>query len=262
MFSDGRPDAVVPTGMWSAYYTVPPEDGDTDDATWCHYPGGRSVMTRRDRPDCRRVYLAYSGKDESILRRLKHGTLAEQKEAWADVFRPDQLDAHGIKRYLDGLHSAQADDFYSVEFAQVKLDSWSEGRITLVGDAGYCPAPLTGMGTSLALTGAYVLAGEIARACGKARDEGGSPWDAIPTALAAYENTLRPFVTYVQNVPTKRIVSILTPQSAWAIALLRWILWFVTVSRLDVVAGRFGSDDRGSWQLPDYPELVVPKEEE
>ncbi|KAK3902383.1 hypothetical protein C8A05DRAFT_44176 [Staphylotrichum tortipilum] len=262
MFTDGRPDGVVPVGMWTSYYTIPPEEGDTDDATWCHYPGGRFVMTRRDRPDCRRVYLAYSGKDESILRRLKHGTLAEQKEAWADVFRPDQMDAHGIKRYLDGLHSAHAEDFYSVEFAQVKLDSWSSGRATLVGDAGYCPAPLTGMGTSLALAGAYVLAGEIARGCGKVREEGQNPWDAIPAALAAYEKTLRPFVTDVQNVPTKRIVSILTPQSNWAISLLRWILWFVTATKIDQLAGRFGSDDRGGWQLPDYPELVVPKEEE
>ena len=36
-----------------------------------------------------------------------------------------------------------------------------EGRVTLAGDAGYCASPLSGMGTSLALVGAYVLAGEL-----------------------------------------------------------------------------------------------------
>ena len=36
-----------------------------------------------------------------------------------------------------------------------------QGRVTLVGDAGYCPSPLSGQGTSLALVGAYVLAGEL-----------------------------------------------------------------------------------------------------
>ena len=41
------------------------------------------------------------------------------------------------------------------------MDSWSRGRVTLCGDAGYCASPLCGMGTSLALVGAYLLAGEL-----------------------------------------------------------------------------------------------------
>ena len=40
------------------------------------------------------------------------------------------------------------------------METWSEGRVTC-GDAGYCASPLSGMGTSLALVGAYVLAGEL-----------------------------------------------------------------------------------------------------
>ncbi|KAG7284712.1 hypothetical protein NEMBOFW57_009321 [Staphylotrichum longicolle] len=261
MFTDGREDKVVPVGMWNAYYTVPPAEGDTDDATWTHYPGRRYIMTRRDRPDCRRVYLGYGGDDAEILRRFKHGTLEEQKQAWRDVFSPDMLDAPQVRRFLDGLDSPEADDFYSVEFAQVKLDNWSEGRVTLLGDAGYCPAPITGMGTSLALAGAYVLAGEIARACGKqAQEERVNPWDNIPAALAAYETTLRPFVQFVQDVPIQRIVGLMLPQSAWAIGLLHWVIWLCAVLRLDKLYARFGSDDRGPWKLPHYPELTPPKQ--
>jgi 2-polyprenyl-6-methoxyphenol hydroxylase-like FAD-dependent oxidoreductase len=55
----------------------------------------------------------------------------------------------------------QADDFYFDSFAQVQMDSWSSGRVTLCGDAGYCASPLRGMGTGLALVGAYILAGEL-----------------------------------------------------------------------------------------------------
>lgn len=44
---------------------------------------------------------------------------------------------------------------------QLRLDSWSRGRGTLVGDAGCCPGPAVGGGTSLAVLGAYVLAGEL-----------------------------------------------------------------------------------------------------
>ena len=41
------------------------------------------------------------------------------------------------------------------------MDHWSIGRVALVGDAGYCCSPLSGQGTSVALLGAYILAGEL-----------------------------------------------------------------------------------------------------
>uniref|UniRef100_A0AAU2UX62 FAD-dependent monooxygenase n=1 Tax=Streptomyces sp. NBC_00003 TaxID=2903608 RepID=A0AAU2UX62_9ACTN len=55
-----------------------------------------------------------------------------------------------------------APDFYFDSMSQVRLDHWSNGRVGLVGDAGYCPSPRSGQGTSIALVGAYVLAGELA----------------------------------------------------------------------------------------------------
>lgn len=53
------------------------------------------------------------------------------------------------------------DDFYFDTLMQVKMKSWTKGRIALVGDSGYSPSPLSGQGTSLALVGAYLLAGEL-----------------------------------------------------------------------------------------------------
>ncbi|KAB8190698.1 FAD-dependent oxidoreductase [Nonomuraea phyllanthi] len=55
-----------------------------------------------------------------------------------------------------------AEDFYFDSVTQIHMDRWSKGRVVLVGDAGYCASPASGQGTSLALVGAYVLAGELA----------------------------------------------------------------------------------------------------
>ncbi|HYQ63812.1 FAD-dependent monooxygenase [Actinophytocola sp.] len=56
--------------------------------------------------------------------------------------------------------------FYFDEITQLRMDTWSRGRVTLVGDAGFCPGPAVGGSTSLAVLGAYVLAGELAEAGG------------------------------------------------------------------------------------------------
>lgn len=45
--------------------------------------------------------------------------------------------------------------------SQILMDRWSRGRVALVGDAGYCCSPLSRQGTSVALLGAYILAGEL-----------------------------------------------------------------------------------------------------
>jgi 2-polyprenyl-6-methoxyphenol hydroxylase-like FAD-dependent oxidoreductase len=77
-------------------------------------------------------------------------------------------------------------DLFLDTFSQVVLDTWAHGRVVLLGDAGFCPSPLSGQGTALALVGAYVLAGALA----------GEPDPA--TAFAAYERTLRPWVERTQ----------------------------------------------------------------
>ncbi len=69
-----------------------------------------------------------------------------------------------VDRWLDELDRTPT--FYFDSITQLQLDTWSSGRVTLVGDAGYCPGPAVGGSTSLAVLGAYVLAGELARAGG------------------------------------------------------------------------------------------------
>ncbi len=75
-----------------------------------------------------------------------------------------------------------AKNFYFDGMAQIHMDSWTNGRVALVGDAGYCASPLSGQGTSLALVGAYVLAQELGEDFG------------------AYEQRMRPFVEANQEI--------------------------------------------------------------
>jgi 2-polyprenyl-6-methoxyphenol hydroxylase-like FAD-dependent oxidoreductase len=86
-----------------------------------------------------------------------------------------------VPRLLDAMRDAP--DFYFARVCQVLMNGWTSGRTVLVGDAAYCPSPMSGMGTSLALVGAYVLAGELATADGDYR-----------AAFGRYEKEMREYV--------------------------------------------------------------------
>jgi 2-polyprenyl-6-methoxyphenol hydroxylase-like FAD-dependent oxidoreductase len=81
-----------------------------------------------------------------------------------------------------------APDFYFDSVSQIIMEHWSKGRISLVGDAGYCPSLLSGKGSTLAMVGAYILAGELKRSKGDYK-----------TAFAEYENIFKPFITKKQK---------------------------------------------------------------
>jgi 2-polyprenyl-6-methoxyphenol hydroxylase-like FAD-dependent oxidoreductase len=95
-----------------------------------------------------------------------------------------------VPRLLDSMW--EAPDFYFDSMSQVHMDSLSNGRVVLVGDAGYSPSPASGQGTSLALVGAYVLAGELKAATGDHR-----------AAYARYEEEMKNFVEQNLNLGQK-----------------------------------------------------------
>ena len=112
---------------------------------------------------------------------------AQQQQVLAKVYEGI---AWEVPRLLEMMPSAP--DFYFDAAAQICMAHWSQGRVVLVGDAGYCASPLSGQGTSLALIGAYVLAGELAAASG-----------AYQTAFRQYEKEMRPFVMLNQKLGIK-----------------------------------------------------------
>src|SRR5262249_48078404 len=95
-----------------------------------------------------------------------------------------------VPRLLEMMPSAA--DYYFDAAAQISMAHWTQGRVALVGDAGYCASPMSGQGTSLALVGGYVLAGELAASSG-----------AYQTAFDEYEKEMRPFVELNQALGIK-----------------------------------------------------------
>ncbi|NEA50780.1 FAD-dependent monooxygenase [Streptomyces sp. SID10815] len=134
------------------------------------------------------VYLFSAGDPERLTVSLSFAT---DSPALDRRPRDEQQDAvraafagrgRQVPRLLDAM--AEAEDFYFASTCQVQLDRWSQGRVALLGDAGYCAAPTAGMGTSQALVGAASLARNLAVSHGDHGD-----------AFAAYEAELRPYVT-------------------------------------------------------------------
>jgi 2-polyprenyl-6-methoxyphenol hydroxylase-like FAD-dependent oxidoreductase len=111
--------------------------------------------------------LHYDHRDLDRQRRLLRKVFAER--AWE------------LPRLLAELK--HAGDFYFDSISQIRMPSWSSGRVTLVGDAGYSPGPAVGGGTALAVVGAYVLADEL-------RAARGDPAAAFP----AYQTRMRAVV--------------------------------------------------------------------
>lgn len=161
-------------------------------------------------------------------------SVAEQKALIMRIFADAGWEA---PRVLDGL--ADAADAYFDTISQVMAPRWSHGRAALVGDAAYCPSPVSGMGTNLALVGAYVLAGELARHADH-RD-----------AFAAYETLMRPYVELAQKLPPG-VPWIAHPQTRYGISILHLVLRLASSPWLRRRMSTFGSASTDQIKLPDY----------
>ena len=152
----------------------------------------------------------------------------------------------GAGWHCDALLSAaaDADDFYFDAFAQVHMPSFSQGRVTLVGDAGYCASPLSGMGTSLALVGAYVLAGELGPA-------DGLDGDRIRSALHRYETVMRPYIDRCQDLPQG--IDGYMPKSAFDIAVTAQVMKWLQRWPFRDFAEKKWFTVADAIELPDYP---------
>ncbi|MFC9999363.1 FAD-dependent monooxygenase [Nocardia sp. NPDC127526] len=107
-----------------------------------------------------------------------HRDTERQKQLLRDHFRGMGWEVPRLLAELDRTPS-----FYFDSITQLRLDTWSRGRVTLVGDAAYCPGAAVGGSTSMAVVGAYILAGELATHAGDHR-----------AACAAYERRMGDYV--------------------------------------------------------------------
>ncbi|MEU7826321.1 FAD-dependent monooxygenase [Catellatospora sp. NPDC049133] len=186
-------------GAYTAYFTMPAQT-DLDPHWFLMHgiPGGRCAGIRPENEHTAKAMLTFRSAGHVVDPR----DVQAQKRLLAQVYAGD---GWRVPAMLDAMWDAP--DFYFDVVGQVHMPHWTSGRVALLGDAGYCASPISGLGTSLSLVGAYVLAGELAAAGG----------DHVP-AFTAYEERMRGYVEQCQKLPPGGVGGML-PMSAAAIRL-------------------------------------------
>jgi len=134
---------------------------------------------------------------------------------------------------------ADARTFYLDGASQIRMPSWSRGRVALVGDAGACPSLLAGQGSALAMIEAYVLAAELARADGD-----------HSAAFAAYERRLAPLILTKQDAAIG-LGSAFAPRNRFELLLRNAVLGLMGVPLIAAIA--MGRSLRDPITLPPLP---------
>ena len=174
VFPDARIDEL---GLLAAYFTIP-RTAD-DDRQWrIHFGGrGRLVHLRPDNVGTTRAMLSMYTELRGLDQLDRDGITAVLKATYGDL-------GGETPRILAALDDAP---LYVDQIAQVRLPTWHRGRVGVLGDAAWCAGPF-GTGTTSALAGAYVLAGEL-----------GTTPDDVPGAFERYERILRPLTDVSQT---------------------------------------------------------------
>jgi 2-polyprenyl-6-methoxyphenol hydroxylase-like FAD-dependent oxidoreductase len=199
-----------------AYLTIPRVASDDRMWRWYHAPGGRGVSLRSDRHGTTRAMLTLQQPPGDATT----WDVGRQKAYLRERFADAVWQAPRVLAALDG-----TEDFYFDVLRQVRLPAWSQGRVVLTGDAAWCATPLAGIGTTLALTGACVLAGELSRG------------DDVARAFAAYEGAMRPMVERAQGIP-KVVPRLMNPHSGAGIRLLHAVMRLAVSPGVRSLAGR------------------------
>jgi 2-polyprenyl-6-methoxyphenol hydroxylase-like FAD-dependent oxidoreductase len=109
----------------------------------------------------------------------------DQEEQRAIILQRFKDEGWRTHELLDELSHCR--NFYFDKMCQIRMPSWTKGRVALVGDAAYCASPAAGMGGSLAIVGATALADAFEKNPGN-----------FEAAFQEYNESLRPFIKDVQ----------------------------------------------------------------
>lgn len=252
LFGPANSDAFHPLdGLYVGHCTVskPIQDNEEYIATCYIAPGNRGVMTRRHSPHEIQAYLGYRTDSEHIMN-AHRGGIEKEKEAVAEVLEGAGWRTEELVEAMKG-----SEDFYLERMGLVKLPSWSSGRVALLGDAAYCPSAMTAMGTTSAVVGAYVLAGEVGKHLGTgdaAREK--DTREGVAAALAGYEESFRPFMDQVQKGVSEG-GGFQMPSTPFTISMFHVLAGLVAFLKLNVI-GEWLLKENVKWDLPEYEEMI------
>ena len=158
---------------------------------------------------------------------------AEQKAILRERFRDEYWESPRVLAELD-----RTESLYFDRVSQIKMGHWSRGRVALVGDAASCVSLMAGQGSALAITAAYVMAGELIKASGR-HDE----------AFRNYEALLRGYIGSKQK-GAERFSSAFAPRTRWGLFMRNQLIKASAIPGLARLA--FGRDIIDKLPLPDY----------
>jgi 2-polyprenyl-6-methoxyphenol hydroxylase-like FAD-dependent oxidoreductase len=236
-------DHVIPTNSWAAYFSTKHDylQGSKIGQGYSAV-GGRSITIGSDPSGGSRVMLMgvdARGKQDLTLSFRQAAAKGNDalKNYIAQLYR-----GVGWKTEATMKEMMDSEDLYASEIVQVKVPKLYKGRFVLVGDAGYAAGP-TGGGTTLALAGAYYLAGEINKHNGD-----------LGAGLKGYQEQMKPLINDLQKIPPF-VSTVLAPQTAWGIWFRNHIFALVAWTGIaeyaqNYLGAAFASAE--TFPLPDY----------
>ncbi|KAG4026668.1 hypothetical protein MFRU_038g00720 [Monilinia fructicola] len=224
-------------GQYIAFFSIPSQPNDSNFWEIFSAPKGLCMMTRPHRnPSTKGVYLCITMPKHGIRDPIVEKAMVEGTEATKRMLR-SYFENCGweAKQILDGLD--QSKDFYMATAAQVKLPKWTNGRAVVIGDAAMATF---GVGTTLAIESAYILAGELSKI---------QNTEDIPKALQRYEEVFRPIYKKMESLPPG-FPQLAMPQTRWAMWIRDSIIWTISKTKIH----RLLSNDQGGsdHKLPEY----------
>jgi len=221
-------------GLYNAWYTIQKKETDTKWARWYTAPGSRVMLIRPDNHGTTRASFSFLSADKGY-HKLSN---SEQKKILKEKLSGAGWEAERLMEEIE-----KNDDVYFDGISQVRAPRWFNGCTGMIGDAAYCPTPLTGMGATLAIVGAYLLAGELSR------------HHKHEDAFAAYEKRMRPFVEDVQRLPPG-VPWLAHPKSKLGVSVVNTVAGILASRAVKKISKLFSGKDKDvtkdEIELPDF----------
>lgn len=189
-------------GLYISFYSIP-NFLHLDRVEIEYHSHKRFVVVYCPRDGMAKVGFAFSSQPF----KLNLSDQSQQQKFLQEAFANAKWEVPRLLSYMK-----ETPDFYFDCIAQVHMPHWTNGRIALVGDAGYAVSPLAGQGASVALVGAYVLAGELAEAQGD-----------YTKAFQQYEEGLTEFVNKNQKLVKMSVAIMEGGESSWITSTVVWL---------------------------------------
>ena len=233
------PTALNELGMYGAYLTIPRLPSDDRWWNWHHATLGRAVHLRPDNVGTTRAMLTFMSDVRGLAELGRAELVTILRRTFADV-------GYAAARILDELDDAP---MYFDAVGQHHTPAWSTGRVALLGDAAHCNATFGGLGTSLALIGAHVLAGEVNGA------------DDVPAGLRRYQRSMQPYVDAAPQV-RRGVLAAMNPLTSLGIRALHASAGLAASPVARRVGGLLGRNlvrvAAEEVSLPEYPTPQAP----